>query len=180
MENWSIRIPDTAGEFPEWSDFEAVGANGGAFPMLSFGKHALEVAMSLQPKEITPVPDETVRVARAAFPRGNAWLSLRDELGTIYNDEMFAGLYPKRGQPAEAPWRLALVLVMQFADGLSDRQAAEAVRSRIDWKYLLSLELTDPGFDSTVLAEFRTRLVEGELDPENWTRLLIGAGAVPS
>ena len=104
--------------------------------------------MSLQPKEITPVPEETVRVARAAFPKGNAWLSLRDELGTIYSDEMFAGLYPSRGQPAEAPWRLALVLVMQFADGLSDRQAAEAVRSRIDWKYLLGLELTDPGFDS--------------------------------
>ena len=59
--------------------------------------------MSLQPKEITPVPEETVRVARAAFPKGNAWLSLRDELGTIYSDEMFAGLYPSRGQPAEAP-----------------------------------------------------------------------------
>jgi transposase len=132
--------------------------------MLSLGKHALEVAMSLQPKEIAPVPDETARVARAAFPKGNAWLSLRDELGTIYRDEMFAGLYPRRGQPAEAPWRLALVLVMQFADGLSDRQAAEAVRSRIDWKYLLGLELTDPGFDSTVLTEFRTRLVEGSAE----------------
>jgi transposase len=96
--------------------------------------------MSLQPKEITPVPEETVRVARAAFPKGNAWLSLRDELGTIYSDEMFAGLYPSRGQPAEAPWRLALVLVMQFSDGLSDRQAAEAVRSRIDWKYLVRPE----------------------------------------
>ena len=120
--------------------------------------------MSLQPKEITPVPEETVRVARAAFPKGNAWLSLRDELGTIYSDEMFVGLYPSRGQPAEAPWRLALVLVMQFADGLSDRQAAEAVRSRIDWKYLLGLELTDPGFDSTVLSEFRSRLVEGSAE----------------
>jgi transposase len=63
-------------------------------------------------------------------------------------------------QPAEAPWRLALVLVMQFADALSDRQAAEAVRSRIDWKYAMALELTDPGFDSTVVSEFRTRLVE--------------------
>ena len=120
--------------------------------------------MSLQPKEITPVPEETVRVARAAFPKGNAWLSLRDELGTIYSDEMFAGLYPSRGQPAEAPWRLALVLVLQFADGLSDRRAAEAVRSRIDWKYLLGLELTDPGFDSTVLSEFRSRLVEGSAE----------------
>ena len=120
--------------------------------------------MSLQPKEIIPVPDETARVARATFPKGNTWLSLRDELGTVYRDEMFAGLYPRRGQPAEAPWRLALVLVMQFADGLSDRQAAEAVRSRIDWKYLLGLELTDPGFDSTVLSEFRSRLVEGSAE----------------
>ena len=120
--------------------------------------------MSLQLKEIPSVPDETARVARAAFPKGNAWLSLRDELGTIYSDEMFVGLYPSRGQPAEAPWRLALVLVMQFADGLSDRQAAEAVRSRIDWKYLLGLELTDPGFDSTVLSEFRSRLVEGSAE----------------
>jgi transposase len=77
---------------------------------------------------------------------------------------MFVGLYPSRGQPAETPWRLALVLVMQFADGLPDRQAAEAVRSRIDWKYLLGLELTDPGFDSTVLSEFRTRLVESSAE----------------
>ena len=120
--------------------------------------------MSLQPMEIVPVPDETARVARAAFPKGNVWLSLRDELGTIYCDGMFADLYPRRGQPAEAPWRLALVLVMQFADALSDRQAAEAVRSRIDWKYALALELTDPGFDSTVLSEFRTRLVEGSVE----------------
>ena len=72
--------------------------------------------MSLQPMEIVPVPDETARVARAAFPKGNVWLNLRDELGTIYCDGMFADLYPRRGQPAEAPWRLALVLVMQFAD----------------------------------------------------------------
>ena len=71
--------------------------------------------MSLQPMEIVPVPDETARVARAAFPKGNVWLKLRDELGTIYCDGMFADLYPRRGQPAEAPWRLALVLVIQDA-----------------------------------------------------------------
>lgn len=120
--------------------------------------------MTLKAKDIVAIPEETVRVARAAFPKGNVWLSLRDELGTIYHDEMFAGLYPRRGQPAEAAWRLALVLVMQFAHGLSDRQAAEAVRSRIDWKYLLALELTDPGFDSTVLSEFRSRLLEGSAE----------------
>ena len=63
---------------------------------------------------------------------------MRDELGALYDDEVFARLFPTRGQPAEAPWRLALVTVLQFAEGLSDRQAAEAVRARIDWKYALA------------------------------------------
>jgi len=90
------------------------------------------------------------------------YLRLHEELGSIYEDEAFTKLFPTRGQPAEAPWRLALVTVLQFVEGLSDRQAADAVRARIDWKYLLGLELMDPGFDHTVLSEFRTRLVEGE------------------
>jgi transposase len=89
---------------------------------------------------------------------------LRDEFGAIYEDQLFAPLFPARGQPAESPWRLALTTVMQFAEGLSDRQAADAVRSRIDWKYALSLELTDPGFDHTVLSEFRTRLIAGQAE----------------
>src|SRR5438445_3668585 len=120
--------------------------------------------MSLHPQPIGPVPQETARVARAAFPRGNSWLRLRDELGTIYTDETFAPLFPTHGRPAEAPWRLALVTVLQFAEGLSDRQAADAVRARLDWKYLLGLELVDPGFDHTVLSEFRTRLVDGQAE----------------
>jgi transposase len=61
---------------------------------------------------------------------------LRDTLGTIYEDEQFADLFPQRGQPALAPWRLALVCVLQFLEGLSDRQAANAVRGRLDWKYV--------------------------------------------
>ena len=117
--------------------------------------------MSLRPEPIGPVPEETARVAHAVFPRGNAYLRLRDELGPIYEDTAFVGLFPTRGQPAEAPWRLALVTVLQFAEGLPDRQAAEAVRSRIDWKYVLGLELTDPGFDYSVLSEFRARLLAG-------------------
>lgn len=117
--------------------------------------------MSLRAQLPTPIPDETARVARAAFSQGNTYLRLRDELGTLFADEDFAALYPTRGQPAEAPWRLALVTVMQFAENLSDRQAADAVRARIDWKYALGLELIDPGFDSSVLCEFRTRLVAG-------------------
>jgi transposase len=120
--------------------------------------------MSLRPQPPPPVPDETARVARAAFPQGNTCLLLHDELGTLFADADFAALYPVRGQPAEAPWRLALVTVLQFVENLSDRQAANAVRARIDWKYALRLELTDPGFDSTVLSEFRTRLLTGSTE----------------
>jgi transposase len=118
--------------------------------------------MSLKPQTIPPVPNQTVTVARAAFPKGTAALRLRDELGTIYQDDLFAALYPPQGQPAAAPWRLALVSVLQFLEGLPDRQAADAVRGRIDWKYALSLDLTDPGFDFSVLSEFRARLTAGE------------------
>jgi transposase len=117
--------------------------------------------MSLKPQAYGPIPEETARVAHAAYPKGNVFMRRRDELGTIYQDEAFAHLFSHTGQPAEAPWRLALVTVMQFAEGLSDRQAADAVRSRIDFKYALGLELTDPGFDHTVLSEFRARLVAG-------------------
>ncbi len=117
--------------------------------------------MSLQPSPVPPVPDETARVARAAFPKGTAVMRMRDELGAIYEDQAFVHLFPTRGQPAAAPWRLALVTLFQFAEDLSDRQAADAVRGRIDWKYALSLELVDPGFDASVLCEFRTRLLEG-------------------
>jgi len=116
--------------------------------------------MSLCPQQpIPPVPDDTARVARAAFRARNPYLILRDRLGTLFTDADFADLYPKRGQPAYAPWRLALVTLMQFREGLSDRQAAEAVRARIDWKYLLALDLADPGFDRSVLCEFRGRLL---------------------
>src|SRR6266536_1789213 len=120
-----------------------------------------EVAMSLRPDPVGPVPEETAQVARDAFARGTAWMRLRDELGPIYRDATFAALFSLRGRPAEAPWRLALVSVMQFAERLSDRRAADAVRGRIDWKYALGLPLDDPGFDSSVLCEFRARLLQG-------------------
>ena len=120
--------------------------------------------MSLQPHVIAPVPEETARVARAAFPKGHPYLTFRDALGTIFQDEDFATLFPLGGQPGLPPWRLALVTIMQFRETLTDRQAAEAVRARIDWKYLLSLELTDPGFDFSVLSEFRDRLLAGSAE----------------
>ena len=107
------------------------------------------------------IPESTAEVARAAFPKGNPYLTLRDELGTIFADEDFVDLFPERGQPALSPWRLALVTILQFRENLPDRQAADAVRSRIDWKYLLGLELSDPGFDFSVLSEFRDRLLQG-------------------
>src|SRR5215218_4540027 len=117
--------------------------------------------MSLRPPPPLPaVPEDTARVAQTAFRGGNPYLLLRTRLGTILADATFADLYPTRGQPAYAPWRLALVTLLQFREGLSDRQAAEAVRARIDWKYLLALSLADPGFDPSVLCEFRGRLLQ--------------------
>jgi transposase len=115
----------------------------------------------LRPMPIEPIPPETVRVARAAFPKSHRYLRLADELDTLFTDDTFQALFPRRGQPAWPPWRLAFVTLLQFAEGLSDRQAAHAVRSRIDWKYVLRLDLTDPGFDASVLSEFRTRLITG-------------------
>ena len=114
----------------------------------------------LQPQPPGSVPADTARVARAAFPKGSPLIALRDELGAVFRDDDFAALYPALGQPAYPPWRLALVTVLQFREGLSDRAAADAVRARIDWKYLLGLDLDDAGFDFSVLSEFRARLVE--------------------
>jgi transposase len=107
------------------------------------------------------IPTETARVARAAFPKGTVVMRLRDELRELYRDEDFSRFYPVRGQPGLAPWRLALVTLLLFLEDLSDRGAADAVRARIDWKYALGLELTDPGFHFSVLTEFRARLVAG-------------------
>jgi transposase len=120
--------------------------------------------MSMHPQAIRPIPVETVRVARAAFPHGNTYLTMRDQLGVLYQDQDFSALFSQRGRPAESPWQLALVCVFQFIEGLSDRQAAEAVRSRIDWKYALSLDLADPGFDFSVLSKFRARLLAGSAE----------------
>jgi transposase len=106
--------------------------------------------MSMRPEMIFEVPEQTAAVAQAAFPKGNRYMKMRDELGSIYRDEQFSDLYPKVGQPATSPWRLALVTLVQFAEKMTDREAADAVRSRIDLKYMLGLELDDPGFDFSV------------------------------
>src|SRR5919108_3696699 len=116
--------------------------------------------MSLRPEPLPPIPDVTVAAVCAAFPKGNLYVDLRAEFGTLYTDQLFTDLYPPEGRPVEvAPWRLALVVVMQYMEGLTDRQAADAVRRCMDWKYALCLDLHDPGFDFTLLHDFRQRLL---------------------
>jgi transposase len=119
--------------------------------------------MTLRPQPLPPVPEATVAAVQAAFPNGNLYVALRAEFGALYDDQLFTDLYPPAGRPVEvAPWRLALVMVMQYIEGLTDRQAADAVRRCMDWKYALSLDLTDPGFDFTLLHDFRHRLLAHE------------------
>jgi transposase len=120
--------------------------------------------MSLQPQAIPIVPEETARVTHIVLPKGNTYTHMRDEFGTFFRDEDFLDLFSEKGQPAESAWRLALVMVMQYAEGLTDRQAADAVKTRIDWKYALSLEITDLGFDFSVLSEFRDRLLTNQAE----------------
>lgn len=118
--------------------------------------------MTLHVRDRFAIPANTERVARAAFPKGNVYMTMRDELDIHYKDSAFADLFvSSQGRPAESPGMLALVAVMQYAEGLSDRQAAEAVRARIDWKYALGLALEDRGFDFSVLSEYRDRLIGG-------------------
>src|SRR3954462_5598800 len=109
--------------------------------------------MSMRPSPIEPVPEETARIARAAFCKGNLLMRIRDEIGVLYDDQMFASLYDARGQLALAPWCLDMVTAFQFLDNFSDRQAFEAVRGRIHLNFALSLELEDAGFGFSVLCE---------------------------
>src|SRR3712207_4231378 len=139
------------------------------------GPRCRRPSVSLKPDPIQPVPETTARVAKGAFRKGNPLLSLRDELGAVSADAGFADLFPRLGQPGLPPWRLALVTILQFREDLPDRRAAEAARARIDWKYLLGLDLTDPGFDHAVLGEFRSRLLEGGAE-ERLLRKPLGAG----
>jgi transposase len=113
----------------------------------------------LRPMPIGPIPPETAHVAGAAFPKGNRYLRMADALETLFTDDAFLALFPTHGQPAQPPWPWALVTILQYAEGLSDRQAVHAVRNRIDWTDVLRLELTDAGFDASVLSAFRTRLI---------------------
>jgi transposase len=118
--------------------------------------------MSMQPKPWPVVPAVTARVAKRAFGKqGSLPIRIRDQLGSWYEDADFAGAYPVRGKPGISPAQLAMVTVLQFTENLTGRQAADAVRGRVDWKYCLGLELADPGFEFTVLSGFRDRLLAG-------------------
>jgi transposase len=120
--------------------------------------------MSMQPKPWPEVPAGTARVARAAFRKGTLAMRARDELGAWCADGAFAGAYGVRGAPGISPAQLAMVTALQFTENLTGRQAADGVRGRLDWKYCLGLALEDEGFDSSVLSEFRSRLVAGNLE----------------
>lgn len=117
--------------------------------------------MSMSRRYIVEIPEETKEIAQTAFPNGNMYMTMRDELGMMYEDSEFAQLFAHDGQPGLPPGLVAMVTVMQYAEGLTDRQAAEAVRARIDWKYALNLEIRDSGFHYSVLSEFRDRLIAG-------------------
>jgi len=119
--------------------------------------------MSMQPRPWPEVPPGTARVARKAFRKGTLAMRARDELGAWYDDVQFGGAYGVRGAPGISPAQLAMVTVLQFTENLTDRQAADAVRGRLDWKYCLGLALDDEGFDFSVLSEFRSRLVAAGL-----------------
>jgi transposase len=115
--------------------------------------------MTLRPQALPPVPEATVAAVQAAFPKGNLYVELRAEFGSLYEDQPFADLYPPSGCPVDvAPWRFALVMVRRYIEGLTDRQAADAVRRSMDWKYALRLDVSDPGFDFTLLHDFRGRV----------------------
>jgi transposase len=130
------------------------------------------------------IPADTARAARAAFPKGNVHMRMRDAFGVLFEEADFKVMYSRLGQPGIPPWRLLLVTMMQFAEGLSDQQAADAVRDRLSWKYVLGLGLEDAGFDASVLSEFRDRLLEYQAEGHVFevmlrrfqSRGLLGAG----
>jgi transposase len=133
-------------------------------------------SVSLCPGEFGPVPEMTVQVARAAFPKGCLAIRLRDGLGPVFADTDFADLFAARGKPGLSPAMVTMVLLLQYCEDLSDRQAAAAVAARIDWKYALGLELTDTGFDHSVLSQFRDRLVAHDAGQRVLDRVLAAAG----
>jgi transposase len=132
--------------------------------------------MSMQPQPWPEVPASTAKIAKRAFRKGSLAIRARDELGAWCSDEAFGAAYGVRGAPGISPAQLAMVTVLQFTEDLTDRQAADAVRGRLDWKYCLGLALDDEGFDFSVLSEFRSRLVAGAMEAALLEALLARLG----
>ena len=126
--------------------------------------HSEDYHLSSQSYSIRPVPEETARVARAANPRGNPYMAFRDELDRGFKNDELVDILRPLDQASPSSLQLSLVTILQLRKNLTAYQAAEAVRSRITWKYLLGLELTDPGFDFSVLSEYRARLRHGSAE----------------
>ena len=127
----------------------------------------------LRPDPKTSMPEETATIARAAFPNGTLFIWMRDEFDQLNQDEEFADLYAGQGQPGWSPWRLVLVCIMQYVADLNDRDTADAVRGRIDWKYALGPPLSDPGFHFSLLSECRNRLRSGGAESHLFDRVLV-------
>jgi transposase len=119
------------------------------------------------------IPEETIQVAQASFPKGSKYMTLRDKLGPVFKDDDFEILFSSQGQAGQSPAILALVTVLQHMEGLTDREAADAVRGRIDWKYLLGLPLTDSGFHYSILSPFRDRLLKGGLETQLFEKIIL-------
>ena len=120
--------------------------------------------MSLKPKAMGSIPEMTCRIGQQILKPENVYRQMGEKYADVVRDEDFVKMYSHLGQPAISPARLAMVVVMQAMEGVSDRVAAEMVRTRIDWKYALHLELEDHGFDASVLSEFRQRIVSQEAE----------------
>lgn len=128
--------------------------------------------MCLKAQEPWPMPSETERIGRRLLAKDSAYRLIGDQLFVTLNDREFADLYPSEGQPALSPVILALVTVFQFIEKLPDRQAAEMVRLRLDWKYALHLPLEYAGFNFSVLSEFRDRLLQGQAEGRVFEKLV--------
>jgi transposase len=115
--------------------------------------------MSLKPQPSRPMPEELVRIGAVLLPSDSPYRLIGDQLYAQYDNAAFADLYHAEGAPALPPVDLLFVLAFQGLEDLSDRQAAEAVRVRLDWKYALHLPLDYAGFDFSVLSDFRARLL---------------------
>jgi transposase len=118
------------------------------------------------------IPEETIEVARAAFPKGNIYMTMRDKLGPLFRDNDFAALFAWQGQEGISPGLLAMITIMQFMERLTDRQTINAICGRIDWKYALGLPLKYAGFHYSILSGFRDRLLAGQQEALLFDRVL--------